>query len=173
MSGFVPDSRTANLTMAVQHYYCSSRAIMLLLGALIDAPITKQTVPSLDTVLLSDAYIIEFEQPPQSLCEQCLVVRLRELRNKSACTLLYSCTTLLHSHTRILTTPRAALYSCTTLLHSRTRTLYYRLIMLCAHKILIPIPRLHWNRSAFEFVLKSHEYFQTSILIGLPILGTC
>ena len=44
---------------------------MLLLGAPIDAPITKQPVPSLEAVFLSDAGILELEQPPQSLREQC------------------------------------------------------------------------------------------------------
>ena len=32
---------------------------------------TKQTVPSLEAVFLSGAGILELEQPPQSLCEQC------------------------------------------------------------------------------------------------------
>ena len=41
---------------------------MLLLGAPIDAPTTKQTVPSLDAVFLSDTGILELEQPPQSQC---------------------------------------------------------------------------------------------------------
>ena len=82
-----------------------------------------------------------------------LVVRLRESRNKSACMLLYSCTTLLHYCTRTPTTPRTALST--------------------AHKILVPILPMHWNRSAFESVLKSHDYFQTSILIGLPVFWTC
>ena len=67
MSSVVPDSRTANLTNGSTHNYCSSRAIMLLLGAPIDAPITKQTAPSLEAVFLSDSGILELEQPPHAI----------------------------------------------------------------------------------------------------------
>ena len=56
--------------MAV-HTIIALQELMLLLGAPIDAPITTQTVPSLEAVFLWDAGILELEQPPQSLHEQC------------------------------------------------------------------------------------------------------
>ena len=60
---------TANLTTAV-HTIIALQERMLLLGAPIDAPITKQTVPLLEAVFLSDAGILQLDQPPQSLREQ-------------------------------------------------------------------------------------------------------
>ena len=83
------------------HYYCSSRANA---GAPIDAPITKQTVSSLKAVFSSDAGILEPKQRPQSLREQYPGRTSRGTR-----VLVHYCNTLLHHHTRTLTTPRDAL----------------------------------------------------------------
>ena len=67
------------------------------------SPSQNKTVPSLEAVFSLHAVILELDILQSHSVNNIIVVHLRQSRN---CTLLYSCTILLHSRTRPPTTLR-------------------------------------------------------------------
>ena len=103
-----------------RQYTLLFQELMLLLGAPIDAPITKQTVPSLEAVFWSDTCILELDQPTQSFREQYHVTSpILESRGTRTLLCYCSCTTLIHSRTCTSTIPRAEFVLCTLVLIPR------------------------------------------------------